>query len=1018
MRLDTHLKNSPFCKAVQQSDSQTSTVPTVPPQSDTVVTVSYHLPDKDSLVTEAPPDTKPPLKLPFSKEDWEMADSFFSENLVPSVHQATSAEEKNSILADGIYNYFATQYGVRQIAHRASRKQKKDMKHQKHDRALKRVTELKNKARRDFRQAKRQGSAREEIQSLARNFFDLVRQQSALKKRSKQNSETRSAKTARQHCHKHFWKFTRELLDDSAASKVTPDFSREEAFCFFSDTYSSTPKEFEKPDWMPAPRPPDVEFEVDLIVPEEVRAVIKRAKSASSPSPFDQIPYQIFKKCPSLAPALVDLFNCCWTTATIPSAWKTAAIKLIGKSTAPEDATTPSNFRPIALTSCTGKLFTTILKNRWLEHMLDNGYLDRSIQKAFMRATPGCTEHHSKLATILSEARRKHKSLAVSWLDLANAYGSVHHTLIQFAMKHYHAPPQLCMILESLYSDLSAAILTPEWSTPSIPLKIGVYQGDPLSVVVFNTVINTLVDTLQVRNDLGYTLSDSTHRINLLQYADDTCVIANTPAACQQLLNMVDRWLEWSGMKAKVAKCHSVAIQSSTGHTMDPQLTLSGQSLPFLGNGTIRFLGLPVQIPQNPSTARLDLKQALRRMLQAVDRCPVTRRQKLKLYKLGICPRLNWPLTIYEFPISWIERELETMATKFLKQWAGLAKSANPNLLYLPQKEGGLTLPALSSLYKQLQVSRQCQILTSADPCVRRIAEKGLQAEASAQRMKFRPAVVARDTMQEDPSCSRRALVAAAKKRVANDEKEARLTDLRNLPRQGHMIRSTTPNTATIWAKAVQSLPEEPFKFVLNAAHDTLPHNANLHLWRKKASDTCPLCREDSQNLIHVLNSCRVALELRRYNERHDSVLTVLYDTITQHLPTTSSCTVDLANQYSFPSHIVTTELRPDIVWWDDTNKSVCLVELTVCFDTLLHEAADRKESKYLELLSTIKEAGYRATLVTVEVGSRGLPNILGFEKLKHELKLTSTQTSDFMVEAAKKAIMGSFSIWCRRNRT
>ena len=175
------------------------------------------------------------------------------------------------------------------------------------------------------------------------------------------------------------------------------------------------------------------------------------------------------------------------------------------------------------------------------------------------------------------------------------------------------------------------------------------------------------------------------------------------------------------------------------------------------------------------------------------------------------------------------------------------------------------------------------------------------------------------------------------------------------------MIRFTTPNTITIWAKAVQSLPEEPFTFVLNAAHDTLPHNANLHLWRKKASDICPLCHEDSQNLIHVLNSCRVALEWRHYNERHDSVLTVLHDTIAKHLTATTSSTMDLANQYSFPSHIVPTELRPDIVWWDDTNKSVCLVELTVCFDTLLHEAAGRKESEYLELLSTIKEAGYRA---------------------------------------------------------
>lgn len=31
----------------------------------------------------------------------------------------------------------------------------------------------------------------------------------------------------------------------------------------------------------------------------------------------------------------------------------------------------------------------TVTKKRWLEYMLDNGYLDRSTQKAFMKATPG-----------------------------------------------------------------------------------------------------------------------------------------------------------------------------------------------------------------------------------------------------------------------------------------------------------------------------------------------------------------------------------------------------------------------------------------------------------------------------------------------------------------------------------------------------------------------------------------------------------------------------------------------------
>ena len=52
-------------------------------------------------------------------------------------------------------------------------------------------------------------------------------------------------------------------------------------------------------------------------------------------------------------------------------------------------------------------------------------------------------------------------------------------------------------------------------------------------------------------------------------------------------------------------------------------------------------------------------------------------------------------------------------------------------------------------------------------------------------------------------------------------------------------------------------------KFVLNAAVDTLPHNANLYLWQKKDTDLCPLCSVDTRNLIHVLNACTVAKKIQ-----------------------------------------------------------------------------------------------------------------------------------------------------------
>ena len=53
-----------------------------------------------------------------------------------------------------------------------------------------------------------------------------------------------------------------------------------------------------------------------------------------------------------------------------------------------------------------------------------------------MPSVPGCIEHYTKLDAAASEAHSHRKSLCVCWLDLANAYGSVHHNLIDFSLKY------------------------------------------------------------------------------------------------------------------------------------------------------------------------------------------------------------------------------------------------------------------------------------------------------------------------------------------------------------------------------------------------------------------------------------------------------------------------------------------------------------------------------------------------------------------------------------------------------
>ncbi len=92
---------------------------------------------------------------------------------------------------------------------------------------------------------------------------------------------------------------------------------------------------------------------------------------------------------------------------------------------------------------------------------------------------------------------------------------------------------------------------------------------------------------------IGYSLTPN-HQINLLQYADDMCLVANGPAACQHLFDTTSEWLQWSGMRAEVPKCHSLAIHSSSSRLVDPQLTVNGQPIPFIGNNSIKFLGMRV----------------------------------------------------------------------------------------------------------------------------------------------------------------------------------------------------------------------------------------------------------------------------------------------------------------------------------------------------------------------------------------------------------------------------------------
>ena len=193
-----------------------------------------------------------------------------------------------------------------------------------------------------------------------------------------------------------------------------------------------------------------------------------------------------------------------------------------------------------------------------------------------------------------------------------------------------------------------------------------------------------------------------------------------------------------------------------------------------------------------------------------------------------------------------------------------------------------------------------------------------------------------------------------------------------------------------------------------------MPHNANLALWKKLDNDNCPLCGE-KQTLVHILNCCKVARDGRRYNTRHDAILTEIKSTISDHTAPSARLSADLGS-YLFPQHIVATDLRPDIVCWDDLFRRIVLVELTVCFETSFHLAAERKSAKYEDMVVRARSSGYEAQLITLQVGSRGIVDMAGFTQLQQQFHLPKHTFNLLLQRISQLAIEESFKIWCRRN--
>ena len=199
----------------------------------------------------------------------------------------------------------------------------------------------------------------------------------------------------------------------------------------------------------------------------------------------------------------------------------------------------PANFRPITLESVPLKVFNSCLRDSACSFLNQNEFIEAEIQKGFTTKVAGVQEHTSMMANIIDKARKSQRSVVITLLDLTNAFGEVHHNLIKEVLLYHHIPNKTQALISSLYEGFHTVVITDNYSTPAIPVRRGVLQGDCLSSLLFNMCFNTFIQFIRQEKykQLGFFAYDKLdclfNPVHWFQFADYQLLLTFFTKWCQ-----------------------------------------------------------------------------------------------------------------------------------------------------------------------------------------------------------------------------------------------------------------------------------------------------------------------------------------------------------------------------------------------------------------------------------------------------------------------------------------------------
>jgi hypothetical protein len=236
------------------------------------------------------------------------------------------------------------------------------------------------------------------------------------------------------------------------------------------------------------------------------------------------------------------------------------------------------DYRGIAVGQSIAKLFSiTLLRriDRWAEDQSR-----RASGQAGFRHGRGTSDNAFIMNHLIEKYTHRKKPLYIAFIDFRKAYDSVDRSVLWAALAEHGLHGPVLETLKAMYSDVRMAVRLAGEVGELFDAPMGVKQGDPLSPLLFGLLIDRLEPYLKLHcPTIGADLAILT--LNQLLYADDLCLIAESPRDLQTLLDRLHDFCGENKLTVNPSKSVAVVFNPQPSTPAPPTLTFNGKLIPY-----------------------------------------------------------------------------------------------------------------------------------------------------------------------------------------------------------------------------------------------------------------------------------------------------------------------------------------------------------------------------------------------------------------------------------------------------